>query len=238
MRGRSLVAPLGLCCAVGTATCSSDAGTSPQGNAGIITFNILPSTTTDADGYQVDTLAVAVDTTFRSINGSVVFSTNAGVFSNNTATITVPIDSLGMARAFLRAPVDSAIAYATAVTGGKLETRIITYVPALPGWLNVTASSVFVDPKLGATSDVTVAPMRRVGTTSPGGVVHFELALPAGSEVSAKLNVDSVAANVSATTRLVLLTTDTGNVFVRTTYTRNKQIVVKDSVLVHVAKTQ
>lgn len=207
----------------------ADSSSPAAGNRGLISLEVSASIDT-ADNVRIDTLTATVDTAFKTTNAAVAFTTTGSTFTNGQASISVPVDSSGKARALLRAPQDAAVINVTAVAGGVARTQSIVFVPALPTWLNVTASPVVVAPTAGSGSDVTATFVRERGAVSPGGFMRFAVTSPSNGQVSARVSVDSmIAGSQSAGTRLIVLGTDTGSVFVRAAYTRDGR-TISDSV--------
>lgn len=204
----------------------------PQGNRGILDMTVSALTDT-ADGSRLDTVAVRVDTSFRAFNSPVSFSTTAGALVNaaSSGALSALADSLGVARAYLRAPSDSSVAVITASAGGSIASRSIQFVPAPPSLLRVTASSYFVQAVPGTMVTITATVNRVRGAISPGAVVRFEI-VPGDSAVAAKLSVDSAfVSGGTAATVAVLQQATPGKLDVHATVSRSGVVLQGDVVL-------
>jgi hypothetical protein len=125
-----------------------------------------------ADGASVTTVTAQVDLTAVPSVKQVVFTTTLGTFGGG-ATVTVPADATGTARAQLRAPADSGTAIVTATAGGVTRALLVAFDLAPPTRLELTAEKLALPAGIANTVKLTATPLRTVGSPSPGTFVTF-----------------------------------------------------------------
>jgi hypothetical protein len=128
-------------------------------------------TSAPADDVSLVILTATIDTSVDPTATTVTFFTSAGSFLPSGTSITVPVDSLRHATAYLRAPLDSVDALVSATSGGATQTRTVSFTPVPPTRLEV--SSDLVDLTANQTATLTVTLQRPPGFATSGATVTF-----------------------------------------------------------------
>jgi|GEM_PF-2845958 len=138
-----------------------------------------------ADGSSTVVVRAAVRTGTARTPRAITFETTSGAFGAGATplTVTVPVDSAGVATALLRAPGEPGLALVRARAGNTGLESSIRFVRAYPESLTLSANSFRVGASAGNSLTIT-APLRRsVGRVSPGVTVVFTATAPDGTAV-------------------------------------------------------
>jgi hypothetical protein len=126
-----------------------------------------------ADGASTTLVTARVYLAAAPTVREVKFTTTVGAFTGGSASIAVPVDATGVARAQLRAPPDTASAIVTATAGSATRTAVVAFVPAPPTRLEVVAERFAVQAGLANSIAITATPLRAIGAPSSGTLVTF-----------------------------------------------------------------
>jgi hypothetical protein len=125
-----------------------------------------------ADGASLVLVSATVDSRIAVTNRDVKFRTTAGAF-NGAVDITVPADSLGVARTFLKAPADSAVAIVSATASTGTRTALLRFVRAYPESLMLQPGAFALTAGVTHQVEVTAVLRRATGIPTRGAVVAF-----------------------------------------------------------------
>lgn len=195
------------------------------------------STTATADGTSVMSITALVDTTALLAGSTVTISASAGTLLPSGNSVTVAVDSTGVARAQLRAPTDSAVARIVATFGTSVRTDSIIYRRALPDEIHVATTAGILSILGRNTAPITVALVRRFGLVSPNTPVSFTsyaLGKPA-TPVGIVSPTVAYSGSSGATATFLPDTAYTGAVVVRA-QTSGRNGALTDSVIIYVTK--
>jgi hypothetical protein len=210
------------------AACSADGASSPPGNLRLISLRVQDSI--PANG-SIDTLIARVDSNFTATN-AVTFSAPLGAFVNGTPTMTVVADPDGVAKAYLKAPTSPARVGVSATAAGMTRVDTITFVTSPAERLVTVATPSVLHAVPGDTSVVTVTVFGRTGSVSGGGMISFEVLGDRPLRDSVQLSVPFVSASAgSGSTRLTLLSSQTGQVTVRASFVLAGATTVGEAVI-------
>jgi hypothetical protein len=193
----------------------------PQVNRGLIGF--VPSSATGlADSASVITLTATLDRSGLAPGTTVTFTTTLGsllpftAMGGSSSTVTAMSDTSGAVVAQLRAPHDTGTALLTATSGNITRTLTIFFGVASATSLQVLPMQPGL--KSGASNSVpiTVTLLRKSGSPTPRGMVHFYASL-------GQFSADSLVAAGSSVTVSYTAgdTTYVGPVTIRATATRD-----------------
>lgn len=156
-----------------------------------------PHSPVPADGASITQVSADIAPSLPAGQRSVKFTTSIGVFTNNTAEITVTASSTNRAVADLRASSVPGTARITASVAGVTAETSLTFVPALPEALTLNVSALAMKP----TEEITVTSTltRTVGAVTAGRLITYTATDAAGSVVGLFRNVTVSGATGTAT---------------------------------------
>lgn len=154
-------------------------------NHGLQALHHKPDTP-PADGFTVVNVTATVDPIALPLGAGVVFTTSAGTFLPSSTTsgtsVTVPIDSFGVAVAHLKAPTDAVLAYLTATMNGVTAYDNVQFEPAYPDSIFLATDHTVLacqhSPPSTTTSPnsakLTVTAWRALGSPTPGRLITLK----------------------------------------------------------------
>lgn len=189
-----------------------------------------------ADGTSIVNLKITIDTVVRPANNQVTVTTTAGALLPAGTPTTLTANDSGFAYAQLRAPTDAGTAIVTFVAAGAVHVERVTFAPAQPDRVQLTASALAIKAGPLNTIDLTAQLLRKVGTVSPGATVVFSADTAGGktgnlgvfSPKSLTSSTNTIGAKFSAGNTAFL-----GPAIVRVLVTRDN-VSVSDSITVQI----
>lgn len=112
--------------------------------ADIIKFTKVPATTVEADSFHAATLEVKIDPDILEVYKSITFHTTGGVFDNNDTIKTIHANYQGYASVPLKSRKDGTFKITASVSKYLIDTTV-TFVPALPEYIDRLFSDKFTD---------------------------------------------------------------------------------------------
>lgn len=144
----------------------------PTVTRGVVAIEVAPRRA-PADGASTVAVRIVVDTTVRPTPNTVTLTTTAGTLIGGSPGLTVPVNDSGFAYARLRAPADSSLALVTATAGGITKNTEVSFDPAPPEQVQLTATAFEL--KAGTANFLTVTSqlLRASGVPSSGATIAF-----------------------------------------------------------------
>jgi hypothetical protein len=125
-----------------------------------------------ADNYSYAEI-VAVSNLPAPLSRNITFTTDKGLFSNNSATLTLATGANDTTRAYLRYNKAEPARVTATVASNYSKEVFVNFINAFPTQVNVTADSTVLVHSLTAKSRVFATLLRNPGTASEGQAVHF-----------------------------------------------------------------